>query len=149
MVLLKNAVIFDMDGTLADCAHRLHYVNGPSRKNWESFFAEAKKDPPRKEILQLASELSANNAILIASGRPEHLRKVTESWLLQHGLKPSRIYLRKEHDRRPDGAVKAEMLERMREHGYQPWLVIDDRQSAVDAWRKLGLVCLQCDESRY
>ena len=138
-----------MDGTLADCAHRLHYLSGTGRKNWEKFFAESKNDPPRKEILKLARELAANNEILIASGRPEHLRCVTEIWLAQHELKVARIYLRKEQDRRPDGIVKAEMLELMHEHGFKPWLVIDDRQSAVDAWRKLGMVCLQCDESRY
>lgn len=146
---MKAAVIFDMDGTLADCSHRLHYVNSGSKKNWKQFFALCHEDSPRVEIVRLAVELALKNAIIIASGRPEHLRKVTEDWLAKHDVPFERIYLRTEGDRRPDGVVKAEMLSMMHANGFEPWLVVDDRQSAVDAWRKLGLSCLQCDESRY
>ncbi len=142
------AVIFDMDGTLADCRHRLHYVSS-SKKDWEKFFDRASEDRPRPEIVRLCLELARNNAILIASGRPEKLRKVTERWLKEYEIPFEAIYLRSNNDRRPDGTVKAEMLALIKENGFDPWLVIDDRDSAVDSWRKLGLVCLQCDEGRY
>ena len=145
----QAAVIFDMDGTLADCRHRLHYVNRSGKKDWGKFFAHSKDDTPNEEIVRLAVELAANNVILIASGRPEHLRKVTEEWLEKFQVPYERIYLRPEHDHRPDGVVKGEMLEKMHQHGFKPWLAIDDRDSAVQAWRDLGLVCLQCDEGRY
>lgn len=138
-----------MDGTLADCEHRLHYVQGHGKKNWEKFFDGIGEDPPREEIVRLARLLADTNSILIASGRPEKLRKGTESWLKLHEVPFKRIYLRKNDDRRSDGIVKAEMLQQMHAHGFEPWLAIDDRQTAVDAWRELGLTCLQCDESSY
>lgn len=145
----KPAVIFDMDGTLADCSHRLHFVKGPGKKNWKMFFAGSADDLPRPEIVRLALELSANNAILIASGRPEQLRKVTENWLLKYDVPYERIYLRKNDDMRPDGIVKSEMFPVMQKQGFAPWLSVDDRESAVSAWRVLGLCCLQCDQSNY
>jgi len=144
----KAAVIFDVDGTLADCSHRLHFVQRP-KKDWERFFAACAEDLPRQQIVRLAQELAKNNAILIASGRPERLRKVTEAWLVQYDVPYEKIYLRGDADRRADGTVKSEMLKLMRNHGFEPWLVIDDRETAVEGWRSLGLMCLQCDESRY
>lgn len=145
----QPAIIFDMDGTLADCGHRLHWVEGAGKKNWEKFFAAGSQDKPRPQIVKLAVELSANNAIVIASGRPENLRKSTESWLKKHGVPFEEIYLRGNNDRRSDGEVKGEMLALMHADGFAPWLAVDDRDSAVQAWRELGLCCLQCDESRY
>ena len=147
--LLQAAVIFDMDGTLADCDHRLHFVQGAGKKDWEKFFAGSADDLPNEPIVRLAQQLAVTNSLLIASGRPEKLRKVTESWLKKYELPYKRIYLRKNDDRRSDGLVKADMLELMRVHGYEPWLAVDDRQTAVDAWRGLGLTCLQCNESSY
>ena len=42
---MTKAVIFDIDGTLADCSHRLHHVTGDKR-DWNKFFAEMSEDPP-------------------------------------------------------------------------------------------------------
>jgi len=145
----QAAVIFDMDGTLADCGHRLHYVEGVAKKNWERFFEGSKDDKPRPEIVRLAIELAQNNAIIIASGRPESLRRITELWLQKFAVPFEGIYLRKNNDRRSDGVVKAEMLAVMQEDGFEPWLAVDDRDTAVSAWRELGICCLQCDESKY
>ncbi len=144
----KAAVIFDVDGTLADCTHRLHFVQR-QKKDWERFFAACAEDLPRQQIVRLAQELAKNNAILIASGRPERLRKATEAWLGKYDVPYEKIYLRGDSDRRADGTVKSEMLSLMHKHGFEPWLVIDDRETAVQGWRSLGLMCLQCDESRY
>ncbi|MBX9688519.1 MAG: hypothetical protein K2X27_17555 [Candidatus Obscuribacterales bacterium] len=146
---MRPAVIFDMDGTLADCSHRLHWIKDAKKKNWQKFFEGTAQDQPRLPLLKLAQQLSAENVILIASGRPEHLRLITENWLRKHGLSVGRIYLRADADRRSDGLVKAEMLVQMHKDGFEPWLVVDDRDSAVAAWRELGLICLQCDEGHY
>ncbi|WP_442934833.1 phosphatase domain-containing protein [Nitrincola sp. A-D6] len=40
--------------------------------------------------------------------------------------------------------VKSRLLEQIRASGYNPWLVLDDRDSVVNQWRTLGLTCLQC-----
>ena len=144
----RKAVIFDMDGTLADCTHRLHHVRS-QKKDWDKFFQGAGDDEPREEIVRLARELSVNNAILIASGRPESLRATTIKWLNQFNVPHEKIYLRKNNDFRKDGQVKGEMIAIMRKDGFDPWLVVDDRQTAVDSWRELGLCCLQCDDGDY
>ena len=53
---MKSSVcIFDIDGTLANCDHRLHYVKNKP-KNWDAFYSECMDDHviwPVAEILEL------------------------------------------------------------------------------------------------
>ena len=44
---------------------------------------------------------------------------------------------------RSDDIVKFELLEQILEFGYEPILVLDDRDRVVKMWRAAGLRCLQ------
>jgi hypothetical protein len=50
MAVERNVVLVDMDGTLANVSHRLHWVRG-GKKNWNKFFREMHKDPPYPVVL--------------------------------------------------------------------------------------------------
>lgn len=138
-----RAVIFDIDGTLADTAHRLYHVTG-GRRDWDAFFAAMSDDPPVGPIRELLTRLEGRDEIILCSGRPEDYREVTEEWLARAGIGYSALYMRPEGDRRADHLVKAELLAKMREDGYEPWLAVDDRPSIVAMWRENGITCLQC-----
>lgn len=139
-----RTVIFDIDGTLADCTHRLHHVTG-ARRDYAAFFGAMGEDPCYKEILNLLDQLSASgNAIVLCTGRPDDYREPTKKWLINEAVGYAELYMRAAGDYRPDHVVKAELLHAMREEGYEPWLVIDDRPSVVRMWREQGLTCLQC-----
>ena len=45
--------VFDVDGVVADVAHRLHHV-ARRPKDWRRFFAAAPKDPPLAVGIDLA-----------------------------------------------------------------------------------------------
>ena len=47
--------------------------------------------------------------------------------------------MRKDGDRREDNLVKRDILIAMKNEGYNPVLVFDDRQTVVDMWRKQGV----------
>lgn len=139
-----NAVIFDIDGTLADCRHRLHHIK-KKPPDWDSFFAAVGDDTPHKDVTSLLKNLQEGSEILLVSGRPERTRAATELWLNLH-LWPSRhrhLFMRPDDDRRPDHVVKEEILHRIRET-WDVWLVVDDRPQVVEMWRRNGLTCLQC-----
>jgi hypothetical protein len=51
--------------------------------------------------------------------------------------------MRKQWDRRDDDIVKFELLEQIYEAGYEPVLVLEDRNRVVKMWRAAGLRCLQ------
>ena len=142
-----DCVIFDIDGTLADCTHRLHHVKYGER-NWDAFFAEMHLDGAIEPVVMLNNAVESYNVdgslgIVICTGRPDRYRQVTEEWLMDHGVAWHQLYMRAEGDHRPDHIVKRQILDGIREDGWNPVLVIDDRQSVVDMWRDAGLICLQ------
>jgi phosphoglycolate phosphatase-like HAD superfamily hydrolase len=142
--------VFDLDGTLADLTHRLHYIQGET-KDWRGFFAACGDD---KVILPVASLLrhlrdgttdGATNsyAIIIMSGRSSECREATERWLDDNYLPYTAVYMRQEGDHRPDFTLKQDLLSELLTDGYEPIMFFDDRDSVVNMWRSKGYTCAQ------
>ena len=146
---VEKSVIFDMDGTLADVAHRRHHVQ-KRPKNWPAFNAAMREDAPNTPIIEVARIFAdAGWHILICTGREERYRKVTEDWLATHEVPYQRLYMRATADYRPDHVVKLEILGQIRGAGFDPYISVDDRSSVVAMWREAGLTCLQCAEGDF
>jgi phosphoglycolate phosphatase-like HAD superfamily hydrolase len=128
--------VFDIDGVLADVEHRLHHLRPPHRR-WRAFFAEAADDPPLDEGVRRAHEAARTHALVYVSGRPERLRRVTQTWLDQHGLPAGALLLRPNHDRRPARVLKPEVVARISRQGLVA-LVVDDDLEVCEALRALG-----------
>jgi hypothetical protein len=142
-----KTVIVDIDGTLADCRHRLHHVLPGARRNWNAFFAAMSDDSLIHPVADVVRQLAVESKVVLCSGRPEDYRPATEAWLDAYGVPRDALYMRPAGDTRPDHVVKAQILDGIRADGYEPFIVIDDRQSVVDMWRENGLVCLQAAPS--
>lgn len=139
-----RAVIFDIDGTLADLTHRLHHVKG-SHKNYDKFFETVHLDAPIGDIIHLADVLNnADKVILLVSGRPEKTRQATEKWMQDNGVHYHGLFMRPDNDFRPDYIVKSQILDGILAEGFEIDFVVDDRPSVVAMWRERGLTCLQC-----
>lgn len=142
----KDTILCDLDGTLADITHRLHYVqNRPA--NWDAFFMECTKDVPKPWCVNLLKAMMAQGyKVLIVSARSQVVEKESRKWLDDIGLSEVELVLV-----RPEGNTTADQLMK------KTWLyssglknrvlfVVDDRQKVVDMWREEGLTCLQCDK---
>lgn len=140
-------MVFDIDGTLAEFdADRLgHLVHGVE-KYWDDFhlaMADAVMIAPIAKLMRRLKE--SGETILICSGRPKGWAEHTIAWLRKHDLPFDGIYLRTEdQDDATDPVVKRRALKEMQADGFEPWLVIDDRTSVVEAWRGEGLVPAIC-----
>lgn len=141
----EKVVICDIDGTIADCTHRLIYAKGET-KNWDTFFSLLHLDTPRMDVIMQVSKIAReNNAqVLFVSARPEKYRAETMNWmfdsLLGSGIETRFIGLimRDSHDKRVDTEVKKDILDK-----YLSKLsivkVFDDRPSVIRMWRENGL----------
>lgn len=144
----KPVILFDIDGTVANLAHRLHFITN-GKNDWASFNAEIPKDTPIEQTIFLNNVLKQALVpafdIIFASGRSEDERSMTEAWLSKHKVYWKKLYMRPSGDFRADYIIKREILDQIRADGYEPFIVIDDRQTVVDMWRANGLFVLQCD----
>ncbi|WP_420411650.1 hypothetical protein [Roseibium sp.] len=139
-------VIFDLDGTLCDITHRLHFIKG-KKKDFDAFFDACVDDTPKWEILHVLEGLvSGGHRVEIWSGRAERVREQTIEWLDKNaGIGKHLRFMRPFGDYRPDVDLKRHWLMTERARGHFPNLTFDDRQRLVDMWRAEGITCCQVE----
>ncbi|MFF7122553.1 hypothetical protein [Streptomyces sp. NPDC008240] len=130
----RPVAVFDLDNTLADTAHRQHFLEGRPR-NWAGFFAAAPQDPPLAEGVTLVLEQARECEIVYLTGRPERCRRDTLDWLAGQGLPEGRLHMRSNVDRRPARFTKLEILRRLARDREIRFLVDDDELVCDDAER--------------
>ncbi|MFJ9732511.1 hypothetical protein ACIRUL_14320 [Streptomyces sp. NPDC101171] len=130
----RPVAVFDLDNTLADTAHRQHFLENRPR-DWNGFFGAAPADPPLAEGVTLALETARECDIVYLTGRPERCRRDTLAWLAAHGLPEGRVHMRGDTDRRPARFTKLEILRRLARDRTVRVLVDDDELVCDDAER--------------
>ena len=145
-----KAIIVDVDGTLADINHRLHHVKNPEgKKHFDNFFAEAHKDKPKNDVIDVVTSLQKDYFVIFLTGKPEKLREVNVEWLNKHtSLKTDTItvlYMRPDGDYTPDDELKQDIYELNIKDNFDVVGVFDDRGKVVQMWRRVGLTCFQVD----
>jgi phosphoglycolate phosphatase-like HAD superfamily hydrolase len=142
--------VFDLDGTLADGKHRIHYITEKDPKDWDAYFAECAGDTLIDHIAELAWDLAKADAhIVYVTGRTDTCEKDTREWLRRHTLPNGKLYMRKAGDHRNDDELKIEMLAQVRADGYRPIMAFEDRARVVKAYRETGLPCAQVAEGDF
>lgn len=144
---MRQLVIVDIDGTITDASHRIHFVrNVAGRKDWDAFYAALSKDPQRKEVIRDVEMLAKVSDILLITGRAEKYRIPTIVWLRDNDVKfiPAGLLMRPDDDRREDTVVKKELLDRWLE-GKEPYdsiIALDDRPRVIRMWKEEGFVTI-------
>lgn len=144
----RKIVVFDLDGTLADISHRLHYIKGEI-KDWDGFHGESHNDELKKDIAKLFHVLMScyDLKIIIVTGRMEKYRAQTETWLSYHGLDAEELHMRPNGNFDTDFKIKQAILDGLGAHNIL--LTVDDRAQVVSMWRRNGVTCLQCQDGDY
>lgn len=144
---MKNIVIFDIDGTIADCEHRRHFVTG-EKQDWKSFFYNIPYDTVIEHVVTILELFYKEGyTILLMSGRDETTRTDTEEWLEEHAINYHGLFMRAAGDSRDDTIVKKELFEQhLAGSKDNILLVVDDRPKVIRMWRELGLKVLDCGD---
>ena len=134
---LPKAVIYDLDGTLADNNHRSPYD-----------FTRISEDKPRHMVIEhLQMMQDAGYKIITCSGREKgennEFEEATLDWLYKHDIYPNAHFQRAHADSRPDSIVKEEIFKNHIAPYYNVKLAVDDREQVVDMYRAIGVECWQ------
>jgi len=165
--ILGKWIICDIDGTIAEISHRLHFVKKTcadcghlldgqncvaggvhDKKDWKSFFAEMMDDDVRTDIRDMILDYKEKGySIIFVSGRPDNYRDETKYWLTYTAFKDIKfvegedyatILMRRAGDRRSDNETKKDILETyFNKNDIE--LVIDDRPRVIKMWREQNL----------
>jgi hypothetical protein len=136
----QDAVIFDCDGTLVNVESIIGHLTGQYR-NFHRFHRESVNCPPNDHVVQAAVEAyEAGLTLLIVTARVKRYWPETQFWLRHNLPVPyEKIYMRADGDFRPDGVVKLEILDMIKQDGYNVIHAWDDNPVVIDVWRRQGI----------
>ena len=141
--------LFDIDGTIADITHRLHFLQKNSNDavaDWRGFFKACPDDKPIPEVIEVLQSLTSySNSLIGVTGRSDEIREETETWLYRNNILFNNLLMRKAGDHREDTIVKSEMLDQILKDRKIEEIggVFEDRQQVVDMFRARGLRVFQ------
>lgn len=143
-------IVFDIDGVLADCSHRLHYIQGEN-KDYDKFYSydEVLKDKPILNLdrilfnIQYANEEGSDIDIKFITARNIKCITATTKWLERNfGIEVLKedILMRPANDYRPAHEVKEDLIEK--HIGFENILfAFDDDNQVNEMYKKHGVMC--------
>jgi predicted kinase len=132
-----KAFMVDIDGTLAHMRDK----RGPF--DWKKVGLDD-VDETIASIVQGQHRLGLK--VIVMSGRDESCREETLEWLTYDaGVWVDELFMRPANDFRPDNLIKIELFDAHVRDNYDVRFVLDDRDQVVEAWRRMGLKCLQVE----
>jgi hypothetical protein len=145
---MRDAIVFDFDGVIANIDHRLHHVRAPKghcfKPDWDAFFSpkEIRNDELFLGTWAIMMGMFTLNAVdvLILSARPEKTRRASELWLRTQRVPFDILSLRPDGDWKLHSAAqwkKHEMSHVMDEYNILGFY--DDSLSNVKAVAELGV----------
>ncbi len=148
---MPRAVIFDIDGTLAD--------HTDIRSPYD--YSRVIHDRARDAVIAAATVYhKAGYKIIVLSGRDGGCMPDTEKWLkreLVYGEQdgsiqsiPFELFMRSPGDKRQDRIIKGELFNKHIRDFYNVETVFDDRDQVVDLWRlELKMNCFQVNYGNF
>jgi len=131
--MLKNAVIVDIDGTLA-------HMQGRSAFAWN----RVGEDSVDEEVADVIRGLqSLGYAVIVMSGRDGSCKEITETWMHENDIPFDEFFIRAAGDMRSDDIIKSELFWGNVASKYNVKMVVDDRPKVTRMWRSMGLKVMQ------
>lgn len=135
---MRDAVIFDMDGTLVNVEGIRHLVE-QTPKRFDDFHEQSVDAPPNSSVVnhaQVAKMLGLD--VIVVTARRSKWRNHTAFWLAMHDVPSDALLMRHDKDGRSDALVKADILRQIR----KCWRVVhavDDNPAIIELWESEGI----------
>ena len=134
-----QAVIFDMDGVLSDATERQHFLEGPGKKDWMGFFLACGEDAAIESAVRLADLLDRDVTVVLLTGRPIRVRRLTVDWLQRHNVRWDLLIMRPSGDYGASLEFKRKTIADLRNLGYDLRLAFEDDARNVQMFQDEGV----------
>ena len=141
-------IVFDIDGVLADCSHRLPYIQGED-KDYNKFYSdeEIMKDKPILNLDKILFNIQCadGSSIDIKFITARNIKSITATaeWLEKYFsimVEEGDILMRPKNDYRPAHEVKKDLIEK--HIGFENILfAFDDDDQVNEMYKKHGVMC--------
>lgn len=141
MKINTGVILWDLDSTLANTAHRQHMVpairsrvkGGPT---WVDYSMACKDDTPVEGAAVLVRILRGRIRQFGVSGRNASAEQLTAEWLDKHDIPLDALYLREDGDHTPNGEYKVRVIKQIRDSGMEVLLFVEDWKETGDYIRE-------------
>lgn len=142
--MTKRAVIFDIDGVIADASYVItKYLLNKKKPNWEEYYENLDTCKLNKWAkVKIDDYMSNGYEVILITSRSEVSRGITTKWLKTNKVKYNELYMRKEKDFRPSDVVKRDLyMEKV--HGkYEVKYVYEDDIGNIRMFECFGITCI-------
>jgi hypothetical protein len=133
--------VFDIDGVLADAAHRQHLIRGRGR-NWHLFFEMCGKDALIEEVANMGHLLDPAMRIVLCTARPQSVAGETLQWLEEHGVRWDLLVMREHGDFSFAVEFKQYTVAELRAYGFTPCMAVEDDPRNKAMFDAEGIPCI-------
>ena len=138
----EKAIIVDLDGTLCNVEHRVHFMQTNPKQKAE-FHSACINDAVNEPIKALIEGMQAiGYKVILLTARPIQYAHQTQFWLKCAGIEYDQIFMGTQP--MPDREYKRLTYLNEIEPYYDVAFVVEDRADVVAMWRKIGVMCLDC-----
>lgn len=137
---MKEAVIFDWQGTLVDVRGIRHLVENTTKRNFPEFHRQTGNCPVIVDTMSaLMMHHDAGSRVIVMTGCTDDFRDVFHAWALREQVPYHALLMRRAGDYRMDIEVKTEMLAWVREQGITVTHAWDDNPNVLALWKREGI----------
>lgn len=151
---MKPAVIWDLDGVLADNTHRLHFIKPANNAllDWRAFENHAINDVPIQPAIRIYNALQAWSGLanIIVTARNESNEDTTREWLDKAFILDFEMLMMKPKHYQGTSSVEWKRITaRKIMHDYKVIMAFEDNPETVAMYRSLGITCYAADPSNW
>lgn len=135
-----KVIVWDLDGTLCDNSHRLHYLDA-EKIDWDAYLDECDKDLLIDPTARLLASVDRRIVNIFLTGRNESARYKTKTWITKHlGImtNPVSLIMRPIGDHCTNVVFKRRELGKLKQ-AYDIVLMIDDHPGISKVCEELSI----------